>query len=314
MKITKAVITAAGKGTRQYPATQAIQKELLPMVDRDGFTKPTLQIIIEEALASGIEEIGVVIDPDDESTFRSYFRAMDEDLRKRFAAKPWGLEISDRLADIGRRLTTIPQTSQEGYGHAVWCARDWVGDEPFLLLLGDHVYISRESRPAMRQVMDAAERYEQTVFGVQRTPESRIHLYGTVGGEPISNASNVYRIVSMCEKPSPEFARANLRTNGLAEGDYLCFFGMHALKPEIFDCLSELVANDTRDWGEIQFTSAQQLYSQRYPVIAFEVNGDRYDMGVPMGLLETQIALALNGVLAKEVRAFWNSFAPPVAV
>lgn len=314
MKITKAVITAAGKGTRQYPATQAIQKEFVPLVDRDGFTKPTLQIIIEEAIASGIEEIGVVTAPEDEETFRQYFRAMNEEMKQRFASKPWGLEISDRLADIGRRLTTIPQPTQDGYGHAVWCAREWVGDDPFLLLLGDHVYISRESRTTMRQVLDIAERYDQAVFAVQRTPEARIHLYGTVGAEPMPDDPNVYQIRSMREKPSAVYARENLRAGGLDDDEYLCFFGMHALPPAIFECLDELVTNDIRDRGEIQFTSAQRLYAHKHPAIAYEVNGDRYDMGVPLGLVETQIALALNGVFESEVRAFWNSMPAAVAV
>jgi UTP--glucose-1-phosphate uridylyltransferase len=314
MKIRKAVITAAGKGTRQYPATHAIQKELLPLVDRDGHTKPTIQIIIEEALESGIEEIGVVTAPEDEAVFRNYFRAMDADMRERFAAKPWGLEISDRLAGIGRRLSTIVQPTQEGYGHAVWCAKDWVGDDPFLLLLGDHVYISREARTTMRQVMDAAERFRQTVFAVQRTPESRVHLYGTVEAEQMPDDPNMYRILSMREKPSADYARRNLRAEGLDDDEFLCFFGMHALRPEIFECLDELVTNDIRDKGEIQFTSAQGMYARRYPAIAFEVNGDRYDMGVPLGLVETQIALSLRGVFEHEIRAFWNSMPASVAV
>ena len=313
MRIRKALITAAGKGTRQYPATQAIQKELIPLVDRDGITKPTLQIIIEEALDSGIEEIGVVTAPEDEQAFHDFFQAMDDSMRRRFACKPWGLEVSDRLAKIGERLTTIPQPTPEGYGHAVWCAKDWVGGDPFLLLLGDHVYVSREERPSMRQVLDAAARYGQPVFAVQRTPESRLHLYGTVGAEPLGDEPGMYRITRVEEKPTLELARANLRVPGLPEDQYLCFFGMHALPASIFDCLHELVAADRREGGEIQFAAAQAMFAKRVPTIAFEVNGARYDMGMPLGLLETQIALALNGKFAAEVKTFWNAMTQSVA-
>ncbi|HEY3415176.1 MAG TPA: sugar phosphate nucleotidyltransferase [Armatimonadota bacterium] len=313
MRITKALITAGGRGTRQYPATQAIQKALIPVVDRDGITKPTLQIIIEEALASGIEEIGVVTSPEDEEAFRGFFQGMDENMRPRFATKPWGLTVSDRLADIGARLTTIVQPSPEGYGHAVWCARDWVCDDPFLLLLGDHVYVSREERPTMRQVLDMAERCDRPVFAVQRTPESRLRLYGTVGGDPIRGQPGAYNITSVVEKPTVDFARAHLRVPGLPEDQYLCFFGMHALPPEIFDCLDELVAADQRTRGEIQFAAAQAMFAERVPTIAIEVNGDRYDMGVPLGLIETQIALALNGRYAEEVKTFWRAMTQLVA-
>ena len=313
MRIRKALITAAGKGTRQYPATQAIQKELIPLVDRDGITKPTLQIIIEEALDSGIEEIGVVTAPEDEQAFHDFFQAMDESMRRRFARKPWGLEVSDRLADIGARLTTIPQPTSEGYGHAVWCAKDWVGGDPFLLLLGDHVYVSREQRSSMRQVLDVAERYGRPVFAVQRTPESRLHLYGTIGAEPVCGEPGVYSITRVEEKPTVEWARAHLRVPGLPEDQYLCFFGMHALPASIFECLDELVAADRREGGEIQFSSAQAMFAKNGATLAFEVNGDRYDMGVALGLVETQIALSLNGKFAKEIKAFWNAMTQSVA-
>lgn len=313
MIIRKALITAAGKGTRQYPATQAIQKELIPLVDRDGITKPTLLIIIEEALESGIEEIGVVTAPEDEQAFRDFFQAMDDSMRRRFANKPWGLQVSDRLADIGARLTTIPQPTAEGYGHAVWCGRDWVGNDPFLLLLGDHVYVSREARPTMRQVLDVTEKYGRPVFAVQRTPESRLHLYGTVGAEPVSGEPGVYSITGVKEKPTVAFARANLRVAGLPDDQYLCFFGMHALPASIFECLDELVAEDRRDGGEIQFATAQAMFAERTPTIAYEVNGDRYDMGVPLGLIETQIALALRGRFADDVKTFWNAMTQSVA-
>jgi UTP--glucose-1-phosphate uridylyltransferase len=311
MKIRKAVITAAGKGTRQYPATQAVQKEMIPLVDRDGFTKPTLQIIIEEALASGIEEIAVIASPEDVDTFRAYFQAMPEDMRARFAGKEWGLEISDRLADIGRRLTVIPQPTAEGYGHAVWCAKDWVGNEPCLLLLGDHIYISRTEQPAIRQVLDVAESHGQTVYAVERSPEADLYRYGTLAARPME-APGRYEVTRVIEKPSVEAARAHLRIPGFPEGEYMTFFGIQALTPQIFDCLDELVRTDTRERGEIQFATAQGMLAERAPVLACEINADLYDMGVPLGLLKTQIALGMAGVFRDDIQPILDGLRPRV--
>ena len=160
MKVRKAVITAAGRGTRQYPASSTVQKEMFPLVDVDGLTKPTIQIIAEEALDAGIEELCIVTAPGDEEMYRRHFRGLSEDLLPAFEGKEWALQESERLARIEQALHFTTQPSPEGYGHAVYCAGDWVGDEPFLLLLGDHVYISSDpqGRRCARQVVDVFER------------------------------------------------------------------------------------------------------------------------------------------------------------
>lgn len=291
MKIRKAVITAAGKGTRHYPATQAVQKEMFPLVDRDGYTKPTIHIIVQEALASGIEEVAIVSAPEDVETYRAYFQAMPAEMRARFQGKEWGLALSDRLAEIGQRLTVIPQPSAEGYGHAVWCARDWVGRDPFMLLLGDHIYISNEERPAARQVLDVAERYDRAIYAVGRSPERDLYRYGTLGARP-TEEPGVYEVLTVREKPTVEEARAHLRVPGLPDGEYLTFFGIQTFPPEIMDCLDEIVREDRRERGEYQMATAQAMLAERAPVLACEVNASLHDMGVPMGYVETQAALA----------------------
>ena len=144
MQISKAVITAAGRGARQYPASDTVQKAMLPLVDRDGLTKPVLQIIAEEALESGIEEICVVTAPGDEAVYRSHFRNYAANLRSTYKGADWAEEQARRFVDLEQRLRFTVQPEAEGYGHAVWCARSFVGKEPFLLLLGDHLYISAE--------------------------------------------------------------------------------------------------------------------------------------------------------------------------
>ena len=305
MKVRKAVITAAGRGTRQYPASSTVQKEMFPLVDVDGLTKPTIQIIAEEALDAGIEELCIVTAPGDAEMYRRHFRGLSEDLLPAFEGKEWALQESERLARIEQTLDYVTQPSPEGYGHAVYCASDWVGDEPFLLLLGDHVYISSDpqGRRCARQVVDVFERTGQTVSAVKRTPERLLHLFGTVRGEPLAGEDGLYRVTAMVEKPSPTRAAQELRTPGLAPGEYLCFFGMHVFTPAIFDCLGYNIRHDVREKGEFQLTSAQALLAAHEPYLAFEARGERFDMGIPFGLVETQLALALNSPMREQMIA-----------
>ena len=308
-KVRKAVITAAGRGTRQYPASSTVQKEMFPLVDRDGLTKPTIQIIAEEALASGIEEICIVTAPGDEEQYRRHFHGLAGDTLPAFGNRPWALRESAQLAEIERRLTYVSQASPEGYGHAVYCAREFVGGEPFLLLLGDHVYVSREQVDGVeercsRQVLRVFEREEATVSAVKRTPEDQLHLFGTVKGRPLEGPNGrLYEVTAIKEKPTPEYADEALRTPGLRRGEYLCFFGMQVFTPGIFDCLEHLIRNEIRERGEFQLTSAQALLRERERYLAYEAIGDRYDMGIPYGYVETQIALALHSSARDEMLA-----------
>jgi UTP--glucose-1-phosphate uridylyltransferase len=297
-RVRKAVITAAGRGTRQYPASSTVQKEMFPLVDRDGLTKPTIQIIAEEALASGIEELCIVTAPGDEEQYRRHFSGLAGDVLPAFGSREWALRESAQLAEIERRLTYVIQESPEGYGHAVYCSREFVGDEPFLLLLGDHVYVSAEQIDGeevrcSRQVLQVFEREGTTVSAVKRTPEDMLHLFGTVQGRPL-DAPRLYEVAAIREKPTPDYADEHLRTPGLRRGEYLCFFGMQVFTPSIFDCLEHLIRSDVRERGEFQLTSAQALLRDRERYLAYEALGDRYDMGVPYGYVETQIALALH--------------------
>src|SRR6476646_4217956 len=224
-KVRKAVITAAGRGTRQYPASSAVQKEMFPLVDRDGLTKPVIQIIGEEAIGSGIEEICIVTAPGEGKIYRNYFRALDDQTLKSFKGKEWAVLESEKLADFGQRLTFAEQTSPEGFGHAVYQARAFVGDEPFLLLLGDHLYISDTKDRCARQLIKIFEQYMlDAVTGVQPTVERQLHLFGTIRGNPIDATKGIYKAELIIEKPSIEQAREKLVTPGLPAGNYLAHF------------------------------------------------------------------------------------------
>ncbi len=314
MKVRKAVITAAGRGTRQYPASTTVQKEMFPLVDVDGLTKPTIQIIAEEAFAAGIEEVCIVTAPGDDEMYHRHFRGLTDDLLPAFRGKEWALHESAQLARMERALTYVAQPSPEGYGHAVFSAREWVGDEPFLLLLGDHVYLTRDpaGRRCARQGGAVFGQVGQTVSAVKRTPERQLGLFGAVRGEPLAETPGLYAVTTLIEKPSVERARRELRTPGLRADEYLCFFGMSVFSPAIFDCLGYLIAHDLRERGEFQLTSAQALLAEREPYLAFEALGDRYDMGVPAGLVETQLALALHSPLRDELLTALDQLLLPI--
>src|SRR5215213_3623324 len=182
-KVKKAVITAAGRGTRQYPASTAVQKEMFPLVDRDGLTKPVIQIIGEEAIESGIEEICIITQPGEEKLYREYFKRLDDDMVKAFRGKDWAILESEKLGAFGERLHFAEQLTPEGFGHAVYQAKEFVGDEPFLLMLGDHVYISYSKDRCARQATKVFEEFDlDAVTAVQPTLERELHGFGTIRG------------------------------------------------------------------------------------------------------------------------------------
>jgi UTP--glucose-1-phosphate uridylyltransferase len=297
-KVRKAVITAAGRGTRQYPASTAVQKEMFPLVDRDGLTKPVIQIIGEECIDSGIEEICIITQPGEEKQYREYFKRLDGEMVKAFRGKDWAILESEKLGAFGDRLHFAEQHSPEGFGHAVYQAKDFVGSDPFLLLLGDHVYISDVKDRCARQLIKVYEQYMlEAMTGVQPTMERQLHLFGTIKGAPIEPAKGIYKAELIIEKPSIEVAREKLASPGLPAGNYLAHFGMHVFSPRIFDSLEYLIKNNLREKGEIQLTAAQEhLRQQTDKYWCLITQGQRYDTGIPYGLMETQLALALNGI------------------
>jgi len=304
--IKKAVITAAGHGTRQYPATNTVQKELFPLVDRDGIAKPTIQIIVEEALNAGIEEIALIVQPGMEEQFQSHFQGLSDSDIHSFENKKWGLKQSALLEKMKHSITYLHQTVQDGYGHAVYCAKDWVGNDSFLLMLGDHIYISDNDKSCAAQVIAGYNVFKKSIYAVRRTPAELIYLFGTVIGPLLRNDPPAYELTGIVEKPSVSYAREKLSVPGLPADTFLCFFGMHILTPAIFQILEEHIKNNIRENGEIQLTTAQAELSKREGAIGLEIAGQRLDMGTPLGYIETQLALALNGPFAHDVDVTFN--------
>ena len=302
MQISKAVITAAGRGARQYPASDTVQKVMLPLVDRDGVTKPVLQIIAEEAFESGIEEICVVSAPGDENVYRGHFRNYAANLRSTYKGLDWAEQQARRIVDLEGRLQFAVQSEPVGYGHAVWCARSFVGGAPFLLLLGDHLYLSAEPRRCARQLIELASAENCAVSAVQATREHLIHQYGTLTGRRQPQHPDIYAIDEIIEKPNPTSPNSDSTFRACA-GHYLCFFGMHVLTPVVFDMLDQLVRDNVRELGQIQLTTALNSLARQERYLALETRGTRFNLGVKFGVVEAQIALAMGGVDREEMLA-----------
>jgi UTP--glucose-1-phosphate uridylyltransferase len=195
-------------------------------------------------------------------------------------------EYSRRLLEIGRRVTFAVQTAQEGFGHAVYCAREAVGDEPFLLMLGDHIYRSDSDASCSRQLLEAYQRHGQSLVGIRRTPEDQIGSFGTVTGVWLEDES-LLSVSEFAEKPTPDYARTNLRVPGLPEGEYLTLFGQYIVKPKLFDYLKEHIENNVREHGEFQLTSTLDRLRQEDGFLGLVIDGKRFDIGRPDEYLET---------------------------
>ncbi|MFN8595793.1 MAG: sugar phosphate nucleotidyltransferase [Anaerolineae bacterium] len=284
-KVRKALIPAAGFGTRLFPATKATKKELFPVVDRDGIAKPAILFIVEEALNAGIEEVVIIVQENDLNDFKSFFNAQISienynKLPRHFQ------DYSHRLLEIGRHVTFVTQTAQEGFGHAVYCAREAIGNEPFLLMLGDHLYRSNTDRSCAQQMLDAYHQHGVSVVGLRRTPESQIAAFGTVTGVWLE-ANRLLNLTEFAEKPTADYAREHLFVSGLPQGEYLTLFGQYIIKPQIFEYLEEHIVNNVRERGEFQLTSCLDRLRQEDGFHGVVIDGRRFDIGLPEHYLDT---------------------------
>jgi len=284
-KVRKAVIPAAGFGTRLFPATKAAKKELFPVIDRDGVAKPAILYIIEEALEAGIEEVIIIVQEPDLEEFQAFFNQQItiENFNK---LSRLSQEYALRILEVGRRVKFAIQDKQEGFGHAVFSAREAVGGEPFLLMLGDHISRSDGPLSCAAQLLAAFQRHGVNILGLRRTPESGLASFGTVTGVWVEE-NQLLNVNEFAEKPTVDYARHNLRVPGLPDGEYLTVFGQYVIKPEIFDILAENIANNVRERGEFQLTSALDRLRRTDGFMGLMIDGRRFDIGLPDSYLET---------------------------
>jgi len=262
MKINKAIITCAGPSQRKLP--------LQTLIDRDGNEKSVLEILVEEVLNAGIDKIGCVVFPGDENTYE------------------------DIVGDYARHITFITQKDALGYGHAIFSASGFVGNEPFLHLVGDHLYVSRTGKSCAAQLVTLAEQEECSISAVNAIRESTMPNYGVIGGVRISGKNDLYKIENVVEKPTPTEAEQKLFVPGLRSGHYLCFFGMHVLTPAIFGILKNKL-NNLPKGEKLNLSESLNELSAHEQYLALEKHDWRYDVGTKYGLLKAQIALALSG-------------------
>jgi UTP--glucose-1-phosphate uridylyltransferase len=262
MRVRKAVITAAGRNQRPLP--------LQTLVDQDGVHRSVLAIIAGKALRAGIEEICVVVCPGDEAAY------------------------AEAAGDSAGSLRFVRQEEALGYGHALHCARGFVAGEPFLHMMGDHVYVSSAARGCVEQVLAAAQEQACSVSAVQPTREGLLPYFGAVGGTRAHESPDLYVVERVLEKPSPTEAERTLRIPGLRAGHYLCFFGLHVLTPTVMDILGEHVARHASR-GNVQLSPVLNDLAGRERYLAIEARGWRYPVDVRYGLLTAQLALALSG-------------------
>ncbi|HXF64143.1 MAG TPA: sugar phosphate nucleotidyltransferase, partial [Caldilineaceae bacterium] len=266
MKITKAVLTVAGRQQRTLP--------LQTLIDRDGVERSVLHILLNEVVQAGIEEIAVVVRPGDETAY------------------------AEVAGDHAGRLHFVQQADPLGYGHAIYCARRFTQGDPFLHLVGDHLYVQRDAQSCAQRLVEVAQAEECTVSAVQATRESLLPYYGVVGGRRVPGHPHLYRVDTVVEKPTPTEAEQRLLVPGLRAGHYLCFFGMHVLTPTVMEILERQLAaqpagNGNRAMAPVTLSSALAELAPREQYLALEQQNARYDLGVKYGLFTAQLALAL---------------------
>ena len=270
-KVTKAVIPAAGLGTRFLPATKACPKEMLPIVD-----KPTIQYIIEEALASGIKDI-LIITGHNKRSIEDHFDYNPElELNLREHGKDELLTMVKEIGDIN--LHYIRQKEPKGLGHAILCAKSFVGDEPFAVLLGDDV-VYNEEKPCLQQLLDVYDATGASVLGCQTVPQEKVSSYGIVASEATKD-ERIFKVNDMVEKPAVEEAPSRLAV-----------LGRYVITPEIFAILEQTAPGRG---GEIQLTDALKVLAKEQAMYAYDFVGRRYDVGDKQGYLEATVEYALR--------------------
>ena len=269
-QVRKAVIPAAGLGTRFLPATKATPKEMLPIVD-----KPTIQYIIEEALASGLEDILIITGRSKRAIEDHFDRSIELELNLEVGGKLKELDMVRQISEI--RIHYIRQKEPKGLGHAILCAKQFIGDEPFAVLLGDDVVDSE--KPALKQLIDVYDRTGASVLGVQEVPQEKVSSYGIVASQPTEEA-RTFTVTDMVEKPAVADAPSRLAV-----------LGRYIINPEIFEILEHTAPGRG---NEIQLTDALKELAKTQPMYAYNFEGRRYDVGDKQGFLEATVEMALK--------------------
>ena len=281
-KVRKAVIPIAGLGTRHFPASHAVKKELFPVVGQDGIARALFHYHLLELDAAGIEEICIIVQPGEDEKVRHYLRGPGDAYLKRLEKHPALLHETEQMRGFEKRVSFAIQREQEGYGHAVFQSKKFANSDMVLLGLGDHLFRGKPVSP-YRELADTAKiSGGKSVSAVNRISANELKGYGTIAGTRRAENSRLIDVSLIIEKPAVAVAQEKLHVDGLPAGTWLGWFGMHLLAPSIYDVLEEMIRDDVRDHGEFQLTRAQEIQRRREGYLALEMTAaERFDFGVP---------------------------------
>lgn len=295
-KVRKAVIPIAGLGTRHFPASHAVKKELFPVVGPDGIARALFHYHLIELDAAGIEEVCIIVQPGEDEMIRNYLRGPDASYLKRLEKYPLLVQEAERMKSFSGRVAFAIQREQEGYGHAVFQTRQFANGEMILLGLGDHLFRGDPVSPYAELAAMARESNGKSVSAVNRINASQLKGYGTIAGKRRQGNTRLIDVSLIIEKPAVEVAREKLIVDGLPQEIWLGWFGMHLLAPSIYDVLGEMIRDNIRDNGEFQLTRAQEIQRQREGYLALEMTtAKRFDFGVPDDFVESVRAFRQSG-------------------
>ncbi|HEX5398637.1 MAG TPA: sugar phosphate nucleotidyltransferase [Verrucomicrobiae bacterium] len=288
MKVRKAVIPIAGLGTRHFPASHAVKKELFPIVGQDGIARALFHYHLIELENAGIEQICIIVQPGEDELVRRYLRGPGNDYLKRLEKYPALLREAEQMRGLERRIGFAVQERQEGYGHAVCQTKQFADGEMILLVLGDHLFRGKSVSPYHELADMAKIGGGRSVSAVNRISESELKGYGTIAGARRPEHPQLIDVSLIIEKPTVAVAWEQLRVDGLPAGTWLGWFGMHLLAPSIYDVLEEMIRDNVRDNGEFQLTRAQEIQRRREGCLALEmIDAERFDFGVPDDLVRS---------------------------
>lgn len=286
--IRKAVIPIAGLGTRHFPASHAVKKELFPVVGLDGIARALFHYHLLELEAAGIEQICIIVQPGEEQMVRDYLRGPGDAYLKRLEKYPALLREAEQMRGFEKRVSFAVQHRQEGYGHAVFQTKPFAGGEMVLLGLGDHLFRGKHGGPCgthspYRELADTAKiSGGKSVSAVNRISADELKGFGTIAGARRAENPRLIDVSLIIEKPTVAVAREKLRVNDLPAETWLGWFGLHLLAPSIYEVLEEMIRDDVRDNGEFQLTRAQEIQRRREGYLALEMTAaERFDFGVP---------------------------------
>lgn len=280
--VCKAVIPIAGLGTRHFPASHAVKKEMFPVVGTDGIARALFHYHLLELEAAGIEEICIIVQPGEDEMVRDYLRGPDDNYLKRLEKHPALLREAEQMRGFAKRVSFAVQREQEGYGHAIFQTKNFAAGEMILLGLGDHLFRGKTISP-YRELADLAKASGgNSVSAVNLISANELKGYGTIAGTRRAENPRLIDVSLIIEKPAVAVAQEKLHVNDLPAGTWLGWFGMHLLAPSIYEILGEMIRDNVRDSGEFQLTRAQEIQRQRHGYLALEMTGaERFDFGVP---------------------------------